>query len=152
MSRTWDLRALCNLSDSPLAGATTAATSVWGLVKETAAAVWAVTTWRPEPVWSAPSAKMVSCQLSYLHSVRLRIKGSLEQNLVQMAKRNAWRCSFYLWTRSQNCSEWLKMIPKTDVLSSPLEFFSIFLKASTNSWSRRAARPCFVLLSLCRMA
>ena len=45
---------------------TIAATSAWGRVKETAAAVSVVTIWRPEPAWSALSAKMVSCQLSYL--------------------------------------------------------------------------------------
>ena len=45
---------------------TIAATSAWGPVKETAAAVSVVTIWRQEPAWSAPSAKMVSCQLSHL--------------------------------------------------------------------------------------
>ena len=50
----------------PSTGVTIAATSAWGLVKETAAAVSVVTIWRQEPAWSAPSAKMVSCQLSYL--------------------------------------------------------------------------------------
>lgn len=47
---------------------TIAATSAWGLVKETAAAVSVVTIWRQEPAWSAPSAKMVSCQFSYLQT------------------------------------------------------------------------------------
>lgn len=46
-------------------GVTIAATSAWGLVKETAAAVSVVTIWRKAPAWSTPSAKMVSCQLSH---------------------------------------------------------------------------------------
>lgn len=86
---------------------------------------------------------MVSCQLSYPSSQAYWIKGRFDQNLVQMVS-NTLRCSFYLLTHSH---EWLKMILKTDVLSSPLEFFFyIFLKAYTNSWSRRPVCPYFVLL------
>lgn len=46
-----------------------AASSVWVQGKETAAAATAVTIWREEPAWSAPSARMVSCQLSYFYIV-----------------------------------------------------------------------------------
>lgn len=49
----------------PSPGVTMAASSVWVQGRETAAAATAVTIWREEPAWSAPSAKMVSCQLSY---------------------------------------------------------------------------------------
>ena len=53
----------------PSTGVTIAATTAWGPVKETAAPVSVVTIWSQEPAWSAPSAKMVSCQLSYLQDM-----------------------------------------------------------------------------------
>lgn len=55
----------CDSFVQPSPGVTIAALSVWAQGSRTAAAVTVVTTWRQEPVWSAPSAKMVSCQLSY---------------------------------------------------------------------------------------
>lgn len=49
---------------SSVTGVTVAATSAWGPEKETAATASMATIWREEPAWSAPSAKMVSCQPS----------------------------------------------------------------------------------------
>lgn len=67
---------------------TIAATSAWGPVKETAAAVSMVTIWRLEPAWSALSAKMVSCQLSYLQEglvvFNINLLQCLSQALVVM--------------------------------------------------------------------
>lgn len=98
--------------------------SAWGRVKETAAAVSMVTTWRPEPVWSALSAKMVSCQLSYLHKGRIVLFICLMQWLSQARPIKA-----LYWTVSQLvndmlCNTYIYFLPKALEVQSNISALS----------------------------
>lgn len=96
-------------------------------MKETAAAVSAVTTWRPELVWLALSAKMVSRLLVCLS----RNDGVFTKIPVQTAEQMSFEVqllpldshSRLLWMPENECGN---SMHKADVFSSPLEFFSFF--------------------------